>query len=120
MCDPSEQDMVLICCWRDAWFFWVSGLPRAHSAPVASHFVVSSWRPVYSLKRCSFFSCILRLCSVPAVMLTSSAYPWSSYVMIAVVLLWGWYDGQYPRLPTAREEGFHENCEQEWGKGVSL
>jgi hypothetical protein len=22
-------------------------------------------------------------------------------VRIAVVLLWGWYDGQYPRLPTA-------------------
>ncbi len=39
---------------------------------------------------------------MPAVMiLTSSAYPWSSYVMIAVVLLWGWYVGQYPRLPTA-------------------
>jgi hypothetical protein len=77
MWDPSRKDIVLICSWRDAWFFGVSGFPRAQSTPVASHFVVSSWRPVYLLKRCSFLSCILscilRLCNVPAVMLTSSA-----------------------------------------------
>ena len=76
-------------------------LLRAHSAPVASHFAVSSWRPVYLPKRCSFLSCILKFCRVPVVMLTSSTYQRSSYVMIAVVLLWVWYVGQYPRLPTA-------------------
>ncbi len=51
--------------------FRLSGLPRAQRAPVASHFVVSSWRPVYLLKRCNLWGCILRFCIVPAVMLTS-------------------------------------------------
>ena len=65
MWDPSGKDIVLICSWRDAWFLGVSGLPRAHSASVVSHFVVSSWRPVYLLKRRNFLSCILRyLCSL--------------------------------------------------------
>ena len=40
---------------------------------------------------------------MPAVMLMSSAYPWSSYVMIEAVDLCGWYDGLYPRLPTASQ-----------------
>jgi hypothetical protein len=31
MWDPSRKDIVFICSWRDAWFFWVSRLPRAHS-----------------------------------------------------------------------------------------
>ena len=38
---------------------------------------------------------------VPAVTLVSSAYPWSSYVMIEAVDLCGWYDGRYSMLPTA-------------------
>ena len=36
-----------------------------------------------------------------AVILMSSAYPWSSYVMIVAVDLCGWYDGRYPMLPMA-------------------
>ncbi len=36
-----------------------------------------------------------------AVILMSSAYPWSSYVMIVAVDLCGWYDGRYPLLPMA-------------------
>ena len=31
--------------------------------------------------------------------LMSSAYPWSSYVMIEAVGLCDWYDGLYPRFP---------------------
>ncbi len=38
---------------------------------------------------------------VPAVILMSSAYPWSSYAMIEAVDLCGWYDGRYPLLPMA-------------------
>ncbi len=77
------------------------GLPRAQRAPVASHLVVSSCKPVYWLKRCSFLSYIFRFWMDPAVMLMSSAYPWSSYVMIEAVGLCGWYDCRYPLLPTA-------------------
>ncbi len=38
---------------------------------------------------------------VPAMILMSSAYPWSSCVMIEAVGLCGWYDGRYPLLPMA-------------------
>ena len=37
----------------------------------------------------------------PAVMITSSAQPWSLQVMIVEVDLWGWYVGLQPRLPIA-------------------
>ena len=73
----------------------------AQRAPVASHLVVSSCRPVYWLNRCSFLSCIFRLLMDPPVILMSLAYPWSSYVMIEAVDLCGWYDGRYPLLPMA-------------------
>ena len=36
------------------FFLWLRGLPRAQSDPVASHFVASSWSPVYWLKICRF------------------------------------------------------------------
>ena len=42
MRDPSKKDIGFICSWRNVWFLRVSRLPRAQSAPVASHFVVSS------------------------------------------------------------------------------
>ncbi len=75
---PSTNVMELICSRSVAWFLWLRGLPSHHSDPVASHSEVSSWSPVYWLKRCSFLSYTLRSCMVPAVMLMSSAYPWSS------------------------------------------
>ncbi len=73
----------------------------AQRAPAASHLVVSSCKPVYLLKRCSCLSCIFRFWMDPAVILMSSAYPWSSYVMIEAVGLCGWHDGRYPLLLTA-------------------
>jgi hypothetical protein len=57
---------------------------------VASHFIVSSSRSVYSLKRVSFLICICRLSSVCYVMLMSYVYPWSSYVMYVLVV---WFEG---------------------------
>ena len=56
-------------------FSLLMGFPYPHSAHVASHFVVSSSRPVYLPNRWSFFICIWRLSRVPVVMLMSSAYP---------------------------------------------
>ena len=41
----------------------------------------------------------------PTVMLTSSAQPWSSYVMMVVVDLCGLEDGRYPVLATASHRG---------------
>ncbi len=70
---PSGNVMVWICSCRVFWFLLLSGLPRAHRAPVASHLLVSSCRPVYVLKRCTFLSCILRSVMVPFVMLMSSS-----------------------------------------------
>ncbi len=78
---PSSNLIVLI------WFInrfmlalLLIGLPYLHKAPVASHFEVSSYSPVYLLKRCSFVIWTCRFSRVPVVMLMSSAYPWSSYV----------------------------------------
>ncbi len=68
---------------------------------MASYLLVSSCRPVYLLKRCSFFSCIFKFWVDLAVILMSTAYSWSSYVMIQTVGLCGWYDGRYPLLPMA-------------------
>ena len=45
-------------------------------------------------------SCFFRLWMEAAVMLTSSALSWSSYVILPGVDLCGWYNGQYPLLPT--------------------
>ncbi len=81
--------------------FCVRGLPKGHRAPVASHLVVWSCRPVYWLNRCSFLSCIFRLSMDPAVILMSSAYSWSSYVIIVALDLCGLYDDRYPLLPMA-------------------
>jgi hypothetical protein len=75
---PFANVIELICPYRVVWFLWLRGLPSPQSDPVASHFEVSSWSPVYWLKRCSFFSCILRSWMDPVVMLMSPAYPWSS------------------------------------------
>ena len=87
--EPSGNVIVLIYSCSVGRFLLLRGLPRAHRAPVASHLVVSSWSHVYELKRCSFLIWILRSVMVPAVMLISSAYPWSSYVRIAEEGLWG-------------------------------
>jgi hypothetical protein len=75
---PSTNVIELICSCSVVWFLWLRGLPSPQSDPVASHFEISSWSPVYWLKRCSFLSCILRSWMEPAVKLMSSAYPWSS------------------------------------------
>ncbi len=75
-------------------FLLFRGLPCAHKAPVASHLLVSGCRSVYVLKICSFLSCILRSVMVPAVILVSFAYPWSSYVRMADEGLWGWLVGR--------------------------
>ena len=64
---------MLIWDLRRLVFSLVIGLPYPQRAPVASHFVVSSSRPVYLLKRCSFLIWICRFSSVPVVMLISSA-----------------------------------------------
>ena len=56
-------------------FCLLMGFPYPHSAPLASHLVVSSSRPVYLLNRWSFFICICSLSRVLVVMLVSSAYP---------------------------------------------
>jgi len=76
MWGPSTN--VMICSCSVVWLLWLRGLPSPQSDPVDSHFEVSSWSPVYWLKRCSFLSCILRFYMVPVAMLMSSAYPWSS------------------------------------------
>ncbi len=99
--DPSRNVMEWIWACNISCFLCVRGLPRAHSAPVASHLVVSSCRPVYWLIRCSFYSWICRFWIEPAVILMSSAYPWSSYVMMEAVGLCDWYGGLHPLLPTA-------------------
>ena len=44
---PSRNLMDVIWACNVSRLLCVSGLPRAQSAPVASHLVVSSWRPVY-------------------------------------------------------------------------
>ena len=75
---PSVNMMELICSLRMFWFLLLRGLPSPQSDPVASHLEVSSWSPVYWLNRCNFLNCSFRSCMDPAVMLTSSAYPWSS------------------------------------------
>jgi hypothetical protein len=90
MWDPSRMVMERISSYSRCWFLRMRGLPRAQRAPVASHLVVSSCRPVYWLQRLSFFSWIFRFWMDPAVMLMSSAYPWSSYVIMEAVGLWGW------------------------------
>ena len=93
ICVPSRNWTECIWACSISWLVCVRGLPSAQSAPVASHFVVSSWRPVYWLNRLSFFNCILRFWIDPVVILMSSAYPWSSYVMMEAVGLCVWYDG---------------------------
>ncbi len=98
---PSRNFMECIWACSISRIFCVRGLPRAQSAPVASHLVVSSCRPVYWLKRCSFFSWISKFWIEPAVILMSSAYPWSSKVMMEAVGLCDWNYGMYPLLPTA-------------------
>ncbi len=93
ICVPSRNLMVFIWACSISWFLCVRGLPSAHSTPVASHLVVSSWRPVYWLNRWSFFSWKFRFWIDPVVILMSSAYPWSSHVMMEAVGLCVWYDG---------------------------
>jgi hypothetical protein len=71
--EPSGNVIVLICSCSVFELLLLRGFHRAHRAPVASHLVVSSWSPVYELKRCSFLIWILRSVMVPAVILMSSA-----------------------------------------------
>jgi hypothetical protein len=52
--EPSEHMIESICYCRMEKVLWLRGLPCAQRAPVASHFEVSSWSPVYWLKKCSF------------------------------------------------------------------
>jgi hypothetical protein len=47
MCVPSANVIELICSCSVVWFLWLRGLPSPQSDPVASHFEVSSWSPVY-------------------------------------------------------------------------
>jgi hypothetical protein len=76
---PSSNLTVEIWLLSRRVFSLLMGFPYPHRAPVASHLVVSSSRPVYLLNIRSFFTCICRLSRVPVVMLMSSAYPLSSY-----------------------------------------
>jgi hypothetical protein len=52
--DMSRKVMVWICSCSADWDFFERGLPRVQRASVASHIVVSSWSPVYWIKRSSF------------------------------------------------------------------
>ena len=54
--DPSRKMSVWICSRSALWFLRIRGFPRARWAALASHFVVSSWSPVYWLKRWSFLT----------------------------------------------------------------
>jgi len=73
MGEPYSNFIVLIWLRSRCVFSLLIGLPYPHSAPLASHFVVSSSSPVYSLNKCSILICIWRFSSVRVVILMSSA-----------------------------------------------
>jgi hypothetical protein len=95
---PSSNLIMLIWFVNRLMFALLIGLPYPHKAPVALHFEVSSYSPAYLLKRRSFFIWTCRFSRVPVVMLMSSAYPWSSYVIYVPVGVWCWCEGLYPLL----------------------
>ena len=94
MCVPSMNFIEWICCSIRLRLVGLIGMPYDQRAHVASHLEVSSSSLVYWLKSCSLRSYILRLCRVPVVILMSSAYPWSSYVMCVASCVVVWYEGR--------------------------
>jgi hypothetical protein len=72
---PYSNSIVEIWLRSRRVFSLLMGFPYPHSAPVTSHLVVSSYRPVYLLNRCSFLIYICRLSRVHVVMIMSSTYP---------------------------------------------